>query len=109
MAGDIGCSLAELLEVLPDAKPTPGAGHDDSAHRRVASLRQRRVQPLVHGVVQRVENVRTIERDRQDTAVARELHLRHPSNPKPQGRSRNFSIASFASSFNIDSDSQSRA
>ena len=65
-AGDVARGLAELVQVLPDAEAAAGAGDDDRAHLGVARLLERAREPLVHRGVERVEDVRPVERDRQD-------------------------------------------
>ncbi|HZQ80388.1 MAG TPA: enoyl-CoA hydratase/isomerase family protein [Gaiellaceae bacterium] len=40
--------------------------------------------PFVHGAVERVEHVGAVQRDRQDRAVAADLHLGHRANDNPR-------------------------
>ena len=70
-------ALAERRQVLPGREAAARAGDDDRAHRRVARLLERRLQPLVHVARERVQLVGTVERDRLDGAVARDLDLGH--------------------------------
>ena len=77
---DVARRLAELGQVLPDAEAAARAGDDDGAHVRAAGLLERRAERLVHRRVERVEDVRPIERDREDGAVAAGLDLGHRAN-----------------------------
>ena len=74
---DVARSLAELGQVLADAESAPGAGDDDGADVRVAGLFERSRETLVQCGIERVENVRTAERDREDSALATRLDLGH--------------------------------
>ena len=61
----------ELAQVLARAEAAPRAGEDDRADLRIGRLAQRGREPVVHGPVDRVVDVRPVERDRQNRAVAR--------------------------------------
>ena len=74
---DVPRALLELRQVLADAEAAALAGDDDSAHRGVARLLERRLKRLVHGGVERVEHVRAVEREREHTTVASDLDLGH--------------------------------
>ena len=74
---DVPRALLELRQVLPDAEAAAFAGDDDCAHRGVARLLQRRLKRLVHGGVEGIEHIRTVEREREHTAVASDLDLGH--------------------------------
>ena len=69
--------LLELGQILARAEAAAGTGEDDRAHLRVRSLLQRGAQCSVHRAVERVEHVRTIQRDRLDAALAGDFHLGH--------------------------------
>ena len=69
--------LLELREVLADAEAAAGAGDDDRAYRGVARLLQTGEKRLVQRGVERVEDVGTVERQREHAAVASDLHLGH--------------------------------
>ena len=75
--GDVAGRLAELGQVLPDAEATAGTGQDDRADLRIAGVLQRRPERLVHLAVERVQDVGTVQRDREDAAVPRCLDLGH--------------------------------
>src|SRR5439155_8694549 len=74
---DVSGSLAELGQVLPDAEAAACAGEDDRTHGWVARVLEARRERAVHVGVEGVEEVRTVERDRQDRAVAAGLDLGH--------------------------------
>ena len=74
---DVTGRLSELRQVLPDAEPAPGARDDDSADGRIARLLQRGAECLVHGGVECIEDIGTVQRDRQDGAVPARLDLGH--------------------------------
>ena len=70
-AGD----LAELLQVLAGAEPLAGARDDDAADRGVLRLVERLPQGGVEVAVERVVDLRPVERDREDGAVRLGEHL----------------------------------
>ena len=67
--------LLELAQVLPRAESAPRAGDHDRAHLRVGRLAERLGEPVVHRSVDRVVDVRPVERDREHGAVAMSEHL----------------------------------
>ena len=75
--GDVARAGLKLLQVLADAETAPGAGEHDRADRRVASLLERGGERSLGGAVQRVQNVRSVERDREDRSVAPALDFGH--------------------------------
>ena len=80
--GDVVRAAAKLVQVLPHAEAAAGARQHDDADAGIRRPLERRAQPVVRRRVERVEDVRPVERDRQDGAVAAYLDLAH--------RSRNF-------------------
>jgi hypothetical protein len=74
---DVAGTARELLQVLPDAEPLAGSRDHDGAHRRIGGLLETVLDAAVHGAGERVEDVGAVQRDRQDGAVARDLHLGH--------------------------------
>jgi len=75
---DVPRTVRELLEVLADAETPAGSGDHDRANARILrSLHEAGVDPLVHRAVERVQDLRPVERDRQDAVGACELDLRH--------------------------------
>ena len=62
--------LGELAQVLAGAEATPGTGDHDGANGGISGLLERRPQRGVQRPVERVEDVRPVERDREDGAVA---------------------------------------
>jgi hypothetical protein len=74
---DVTRRLPELRQVLADAESTSGTGHDDRADVGTTGLLQRCCESLVHVGVEGVENVRAVERDREDSAFATRLDLGH--------------------------------
>ena len=73
---DVG-SLAELAQVLTRAEATPRAGEDDRADLRIARLLDGVEQQALRLPVERVEDVRPVQRDRLDGARSRQLDLGH--------------------------------
>jgi hypothetical protein len=74
---DVARLLLELGQVLADAETAAGPGDHDRANLVVLCLLQPLGDRPVHGGVQRVEDVRPVERDRQDRAVARGVGIGH--------------------------------
>ena len=64
-------------EVLAGAEPAAGAGDDHRAHALVARLLEPGGEAAVQRTVERVQGIGTIERQRQDCAVAGNLDLGH--------------------------------
>ena len=62
--GDVARGLPELGQILADAEPATGAGDHDCPHLAVPRLLQGRRERLVHGPVEGVEDVRTVQRQR---------------------------------------------
>ena len=87
--GDVAGRLAELSQILADAEPTAGAGHDHGAHLVGARFLVGVLNRAVHGGVEGVQHVRPVERDREDAAVPIGLHLGHvPSSLAPSTTKR---------------------
>src|SRR5262249_21157851 len=85
---DVAGRLPELGEVLTDTEPPAGARADDGAHAAAARITQRGCAGTVHPGVEGVEDVRTVERDRQDGAVAARLDLGHRADSRRSRRRR---------------------
>ena len=58
--------LLELLQILAGAEAAAGAGDHDGADARVGRLLERLAQSRVQRGVERVEDVRAVEGDRED-------------------------------------------
>ena len=69
--------LLELLEILPGAEASPRTGDDDRTHLRLGRLDERCGERVVEFLVERVVDVRPVERDREYRPVAFGQHLRH--------------------------------
>ncbi len=78
---DVVLEPPELAQVLPGAEALAGAGEHDRTDLLVGRLLERRVQRGVHPGRERVVGVRTVERDRQDGAVAAGLDVGHAADP----------------------------
>ena len=74
---DVSGRVAELGQVLADTEAATRTGDNDRADFGVARLLERGAERLVHRPVERVEDVRPVERDREDGAVAAGLDLGH--------------------------------
>src|SRR5439155_13699401 len=74
---DVTWGLADLGQVLADAESAPGTGDDDGADVRAASIFERSRETFVQCGIERVEDVWTAERDREDCALATRLDLGH--------------------------------
>ena len=59
----------ERGQVLADAEAAPGARQDDGPHVGVAGGLERVAEAGVHRVVERVQHLGPVERDREDGAV----------------------------------------
>ncbi len=79
--GDVAGCFPELGQVLADAEATARACYDDGPDFVSAGLLQCGPEPVVHGVVEGVQDVRPVERDREDGTLARCLHLGHRRRP----------------------------
>src|SRR5206468_8418292 len=76
--GDVAGTRGELLQVLTDAEAAPRAGDHDRTHRVVRGCRLQGGEDAgVDGRVERVENVRAVERDRQDGCVPGDIDVGH--------------------------------
>src|SRR5581483_804076 len=73
--------VAKLVQVLAHAEAAPGAGDHNGSDLGVAGLLEPGRDALVHGEVDRVQNVRTVERDRENRPVPRDLDLGHAQEP----------------------------
>ena len=73
--------LLELLQVLAGAEAAPGARDHDRTNLRRARLLERVAQPRMQRSVERVEDVRPVERDRENGAVALGQHFAHGNDP----------------------------
>src|SRR5439155_15554542 len=77
--GDVPGGLAELRQVLSHAEPAPGPGQDDGANVRISGLLEGAGEGPVHLSGEGVEDVRAVERNRQDLALATRLDHGHDS------------------------------
>ena len=73
--------LAELLQILTGAEALAGARDHDGADAGVGRLRQRLREACVEGGVERVVDLRAVERDREDGALARGQDFAHGAEP----------------------------
>ena len=78
--------LGELAQVLAGAEPPPRAGDDNGAHRGIGSLLERTAEGRVQVPVERVEDVRAVECDREDAALAGGQDLAHAPDPSAEPR-----------------------
>ena len=67
----------ELAQVLPDAEAPPRARDDDRANVGRARSLERGRERLVHRRVEGVQDVGSVEREREDGSVTRRLDSRH--------------------------------
>ena len=67
---DAARQLLELAKILARAETASGAREDDCANRGIRRLGECRSEPLVHRPVDRVVDVRAVERDRENRAFA---------------------------------------
>ncbi len=81
---DIAGTAGELLQVLADAEAAARAGDHHGPDPRIGGrLLEPRIDPLVHRAVQRIQHVRTVERDRQDRPITGHINVGHPANHNP--------------------------
>jgi hypothetical protein len=79
---DVAGLVAEFAQILADAEAASGACDDHRADVVAAGLLERHRERPVHRRVERVEDVRSVERDRQHRALAGRLDLNHGREPK---------------------------
>ena len=82
-AADVSGSLAELVQVLPDAEAAAPTGDHERPDIRIPRLLEPRRERLVHGPVERVQDVGPVQRQREDAAVERRFDLGHGSERNP--------------------------
>jgi serine protease Do len=69
--------VPELVQVLADGEAASRPGEDDGANVRIRGLVERRSKARVHRLVEGIQDVRTVERDREHAAVPLGLDLGH--------------------------------
>ena len=74
--------VAKLGQILADAEAATGAGDHDRANVVGARFLERRSERLVRCGVERVQHVRTVERDGENRPLARCFHFGHAREPK---------------------------
>jgi hypothetical protein len=74
-------SLTELLQILAGAEAAAGTGEDDRPDVWVTCLLQRVAKVRMECAVERVQHLRSVQRDRLNGAVARDLDLSHRGRP----------------------------
>ena len=65
------------MQILPGAEAAPGSGDHDAAQSGIGGLFQGGLERPVERAVERVEDVRPVEGDRQDGSLAAGQHLAH--------------------------------
>ena len=80
--------LGELVQILAGAETAPGTGDHDGADGGISGLLERSPQGIVQRSVERVVDLRPVQRDREHGPVACRQHLAHALNPTPPSRER---------------------
>jgi hypothetical protein len=83
---DVASVVAKLGEVLADAETTARAGDHDGANVVAARGLERSRQRLVRGGIEGIQDVGSVQRDRQNRALACCFHFGHAREPKSRRR-----------------------